>query len=171
MGAVWMIASITSVRNTPGVAVSINAGNRIPGIARGNLYGELRWRDSVSGFSATLEMQRKEQVMASDDNTESAEGYTLANLVLGYSQGGGNWRISEFLRIDNLADKQYIGSVIVNDGNLRFFEPSPGRNCTTWGWLARTVIPPSQIHTALLRLLPRQEIPRPWKSMRRLSQR
>ena len=77
----------TSVRNTPGVAVSINAGNRIPGIARGNLYGELRWRDSVSGFSATLEMQRKEQVMASDDNTESAEGYTLANLVLGFSQG------------------------------------------------------------------------------------
>lgn len=118
----------TSVRNTPGVAVSINAGNRIPGIARGNLYGELRWRDRVSGFSATLEMQRKEQVMASDDNTESADGYTLANLVLGFSQGGSNWRISEFMRIDNLADKQYIGSVIVNDGNLRFFEPSPGRS-------------------------------------------
>ena len=43
-------------------------------------------------------------------------------------QGGSNWRISEFMRIDNLADKQYIGSVIVNDGNLRFFEPSPGRS-------------------------------------------
>ena len=54
--------------------------------------------------------------------------FILANLVLGFSQGGSNWRISEFMRIDNLADKQYIGSVIVNDGNLRFFEPSPGRN-------------------------------------------
>jgi iron complex outermembrane receptor protein len=28
-----------------------------------------------------------------------------------------------------LFDKQYAGSVIVNEGNSRFFEPAPGR---TW---------------------------------------
>ena len=32
-------------------------------------------------------------------------------------------------RLDNLTDKRYFGSVIVNDGNGRFFEPAPGR---TW---------------------------------------
>ena len=30
--------------------------------------------------------------------------------------------------IDNLFNKQYIGSVIVNEGNNRFFEPADGRN-------------------------------------------
>lgn len=30
-------------------------------------------------------------------------------------------------RVDNLADRRYIGSVIVNDGNGRYFEPGPDR--------------------------------------------
>ena len=36
--------------------------------------------------------------------------------------------VSEFLRVDNLADRSYIGSVIVNESNGRFYEPAPGRN-------------------------------------------
>ena len=32
-----------------------------------------------------------------------------------------------FVRIDNLFDRQAIGSVIVTDGNGRYFEPAPGR--------------------------------------------
>jgi hypothetical protein len=35
-----------------------------------------------------------------------------------------------FARIDNLFDKRYVGSVIVNEGNARYFEPAPGRNWT-----------------------------------------
>ena len=31
---------------------------------------------------------------------------------------------------ENLADRRVVGSVIVNEGNSRFFEPAPGR-----GWL------------------------------------
>jgi iron complex outermembrane receptor protein len=30
-------------------------------------------------------------------------------------------------RIGNLADRRYIGTVIVNDGNGRYVEPGPGR--------------------------------------------
>jgi iron complex outermembrane receptor protein len=41
----------------------------------------------------------------------------------------GRWTFREFLRVDNLADRNYVGSVIVNEGNRRFFEPAPGR---TW---------------------------------------
>ncbi len=33
-----------------------------------------------------------------------------------------------FARIDNLLDRRYVGSVIVNDGNGRYFEPAPGRS-------------------------------------------
>ena len=32
-----------------------------------------------------------------------------------------------FARVDNVFDQRWIGSVIVNEGNARFFEPGPGR--------------------------------------------
>jgi iron complex outermembrane receptor protein len=41
----------------------------------------------------------------------------------------GAWEVSGFGRVDNLFDRRYAGSVIVNEGNARFFEPAPGR---TW---------------------------------------
>jgi iron complex outermembrane receptor protein len=43
----------------------------------------------------------------------------------------GQSRPRAFFRIDNLLDKRYVGSVIVNEANARFFEPAPGRH-----WLA-----------------------------------
>ncbi len=33
-----------------------------------------------------------------------------------------------FGRIDNLFDREYVGSVIVNESNGRYYEPAPGRN-------------------------------------------
>jgi iron complex outermembrane receptor protein len=45
-------------------------------------------------------------------------------------QQDGRWRITEFVRIDNVTDKNYVGSVIVNEGNTRYYEPSPRRNMT-----------------------------------------
>ena len=33
-----------------------------------------------------------------------------------------------FGRVDNLFDKEYAGSVIVNESNGRYYEPAPGRN-------------------------------------------
>jgi iron complex outermembrane receptor protein len=50
--------------------------------------------------------------------------------VAGLRQEGRRWRLTEYLRIDNLADRDYAGSVIVNEGNGRFYEPSPRRNMT-----------------------------------------
>ncbi|WP_141134437.1 hypothetical protein, partial [Xanthomonas graminis] len=35
-----------------------------------------------------------------------------------------------FARIDNALDHAYIGSVIVNDGNGRYYEPGPDRGYT-----------------------------------------
>jgi hypothetical protein len=31
-------------------------------------------------------------------------------------------------RVDNLFDREYVGSVIVNESNGRYYEPAPGRN-------------------------------------------
>ena len=64
-----------------------------------------------------------------DRNTDFAPGANLFNLRLGAQQQWARWTVREFVRVDNLADRDYVGSVIVNEGNRRFFEPAPGR---TW---------------------------------------
>ena len=77
-----------------------------------------------------LEARRVAQLPVDDRNTDAAEGYTVVNLRAGAEQRTGKWTVSEFFRIDNVANAQYTGSVIVNDTNGRFFEPAPGRNWT-----------------------------------------
>jgi iron complex outermembrane receptor protein len=37
------------------------------------------------------------------------------------------WRLDALLRVDNLFNSRDVSSVIVNEGNRRFFEPAPGR--------------------------------------------
>ena len=43
-------------------------------------------------------------------------------------QRRGKWRFSEFARLDNLTNRNYVGSVIVNKTNFRYFEPAPRRS-------------------------------------------
>jgi iron complex outermembrane receptor protein len=52
----------------------------------------------------------------------------VANLRMGLAQTVGRVALSEFVRVNNVFDRRYAGSVIVGDTNGRFFEPAPGRN-------------------------------------------
>ena len=106
----------------------VPAGNRLPGVPSSNLYGELRWQHVGSGFGAALEARRNARVQVDDANSDAAEGYTVSNLRAGFVQRGRGWQLSETLRIDNLADRRYFGSVIVAEGNRRFFEPALPRS-------------------------------------------
>lgn len=111
--------------NTP---VTINKGNNIPGTYQTQLYGELAWRDASIGLNSAVEMRHFSKAFVNDTNTDSAPGYTIFSLRASLQQQVGKWRLTEFARVDNLFDKEYIGSVRVNDSNSRFFEPAPGRN-------------------------------------------
>ena len=102
------------------------AGSRLPGVPRGQLYGELRY--GGEGFYAQLEGLYRSRVAVNDRNSEFADAFAVFNAAAGLVQQGGGWRLTEFLRIDNLADRDYVGSVIVNEGNQRFYEPAPDRN-------------------------------------------
>ena len=109
-------------------AVSVPAGSRLPGVPRSQLYAELRYRQD--GFYAQLESLSRSRVAVNDPNSEFADAFTVVNVVAGLVQENGRWRLTEFVRIDNLGDRTYAGSVIVNDGNGRYYEPSPRRNMT-----------------------------------------
>ena len=104
----------------------MNAGNLLPGVPRTQVYAALAYRRDA-GY-AQLEVMHRSRVAVNDANDEFAESYTVTSVVAGLVQRGRNWRITEFVRIDNLADKAYAGSVIVNESNGRFYEPAPERN-------------------------------------------
>jgi iron complex outermembrane receptor protein len=69
------------------------------------------------------------------ENTAHTEAYALFNLRLGYTYKP--WNISTFFEVRNLADKQYISAVTVDDANGRFFAPGDGRafyGGVSWRW-------------------------------------
>lgn len=50
------------------------------------------------------------------------------NLGACFQQTFGPWQLKEFVRIDNLTNRVYAGSVIVNQVNGRHFEAAAGRS-------------------------------------------
>jgi iron complex outermembrane receptor protein len=104
------------------------SGNRIPGVPATSAYAELAWTYAPLGFSATLAGRWASRVYTDDANAAYAAGYTVVNLRAGFQQSARGWRLAEFVQLNNLTDEQYVGSVIVNAANARFFEPSPTRN-------------------------------------------
>jgi iron complex outermembrane receptor protein len=111
----------------PANYLPVAAGNFLPAVAQNSVYLGLTWRYSPLGFSTTLETLGRGKIYADDRNTDAAAGYWVANWRAGFEQQSRHWRFSEFARIDNLANRAYVGSVIVNETNTRFFEPAPGR--------------------------------------------
>ena len=107
---------------------TVNAGNNIPGTYRQQMYGEASWKYPEFGFYTALETRYNSKVFVNDTNTDTADSYTVVNIRAGFQQSVSNWKFNEFLRVENIADKDYIGSIRVNDTNSRFFEPAVGRN-------------------------------------------
>lgn len=105
----------------------LRVGNRIPGIAQNALYASLGWMPE-EGFRAGIEGRYLSKIEVNDGNTEAAPAYFVAGIHAGYVWRTGPWRIGSYARIDNLFDRKYAGSVIVNEGNQRYYEPAPGRN-------------------------------------------
>ncbi len=110
--------------------LAIAGGNRIPGVARGSLFGALNWKPPT-GWRGGVELRYLSSVAVNDSNTEAAPGYATAAASLGYVARIAGWELGGFVRGENLFDKRYAGSVIVNEGNRRYYEPAPGRS-----WLA-----------------------------------
>jgi len=111
----------------PANYLPVAAGNFLPAVAQNSVYLGLTWSYSPLGFATTLETQGRGKIYADDRNTDAAAGYWVANWRAGFEQQSRHWQFSEFARIDNLANRAYVGSVIVNETNNRFFEPAPGR--------------------------------------------
>ncbi|WP_168694257.1 TonB-dependent receptor PqqU [Klebsiella pneumoniae] len=102
-------------------------GNRIPGIARNMGYASFGYQPE-QGWYAGSDISYMSDIMANDENTAKAPSWTVVGLTTGYKWSYGRMDMDLFGRIDNLFDREYVGSVIVNESNGRYYEPAPGRN-------------------------------------------
>ncbi len=107
---------------------TVPAGNRIPGVPQFAAYAELAWKP-IADLTVAGEALYRSKVYVNDLNDDRpAPGYTLFNLRLSAEQKHGPWTLAQLLRVDNVFDRKHIGSVIVGDGNGRYYEPGPERS-------------------------------------------
>ncbi|WP_374343283.1 TonB-dependent receptor family protein [Azonexus sp.] len=119
-----------SYTTSSGATKVVEAGKSLPGVAAHALFGELAWKHPASGFHAAVEGIARSKVEVEDSNADrAAPAYAIANLRFGVDRQYGSLKLRGFLRFDNLFDRQYVGSVVVGDGNKRYYEAAPG---ATW---------------------------------------
>jgi len=113
------------------------AGNMLPGLAKQRLALALNY-DLTSEWRMGVSAEHAGKVYVNDANrplpaggSATSPAYTVAAASVGYRKVMGPWTLRAFARVDNLFDRKYVGSVIVNDGNNRYFEGAPGRQWMT----------------------------------------
>lgn len=138
--AAWTEAEYAQafVSTSAGQSTPVAAGNDLPGVPRRTAFAELVWRPAPQGWHAAVEWRHSGRVWANDTNKEFAPSYHLWALRGGWRQNYGQWRVEALARIDNLADAHTVGSVIVNEGNQRYYEPAPGRSLTLATYVTRS---------------------------------
>ena len=135
--AVYPPGTSPQTRCVPGADVTqynsgdekIFSGAEIPGTYKNTFYGELAYKYDPFGFSGAIEGKAFSKTnVAFNETYGKAPGYAVAAIRGGFTQNVSNWRVNEFLRVDNIFDKNYIGSVRIADLNGSYYEPAAGRN-------------------------------------------
>ncbi len=114
-------------------AATVLAGKQISGTQKTTGWAEAAWRPdkALAGFPGELGLEWRgvARTLANDTNSAVAAGYALASLRWSGSLPlSARDSIEALARVDNLFDKAFVGSVIVNDGNSRFYEPGAPRS-------------------------------------------
>ena len=113
----------------------VAAGSRLPGVPEQQWFGRLQYQPGAWQWAG--EVVASSDTVVNDLATDQAPGYALFNLEAARKWTTAQGALRVFARVDNVLDQRYIGSVIVNDGNQRFFEPGPDRRYSVgvqWQW-------------------------------------
>lgn len=108
---------------------NVVAGNRIAGTSPRSAFAELAWRPMGSERTElATEIQFRDEVVVNDANSDAAGAWSTVALRAQHTVPlAGRSRVELLARVDNLFGREYAGSVIVNEGQGRFFEPGAPR--------------------------------------------
>jgi iron complex outermembrane recepter protein len=100
-------------------------GSQLPGVAAQHLFTALQWEPRTN-YHLTLDDEYVSRVYANDSNSAFAGAYDLIDLAADHTWQLGPDVLRAFVRIDNLLNRRYAGSVIVNNSSAEYYEAGPG---------------------------------------------
>jgi iron complex outermembrane recepter protein len=103
------------------------SGKRLPGIANTLLHWQLNYRPWQDNTELSLHSLYRSKVYINDSNSTSAPAALTFAASARHHQQLSELDVDYWLTLDNITDKDYVGSVIVNQSNGRAFEPAPKR--------------------------------------------
>jgi len=123
----WTYSDFRYTRYTAGS--NVLDGRALPGIPQHWLHFLLRGRPAfVRGAWVEMEETHSSGYLVSDAlNTRTLPWWTT-NLRAGWDGTVGRVRLSPFVGFNNVFNRSYVGSVVINASAGRYYEPAPGRN-------------------------------------------
>jgi iron complex outermembrane recepter protein len=108
-----------------GVTTSFD-GKRIPGIPVHQFQAAVtqRWRPVF----ATAEVVASSRQYVDDANSSSAAGWAIANVRAGGRIQVGGAELLPVVGVNNVFDRRYPGSIVINATGGRHYEPAPERS-------------------------------------------
>jgi iron complex outermembrane receptor protein len=107
------------------------SGNQLPGVAREQYQLGVQWRPFANDMlQLDLGAQQRSRIYTADNNQVYAPYYYTVDLGARGTVFVSLLQFDWWLKLANLSDENYVGSVIVNQANGRAFEPALGRNVT-----------------------------------------
>jgi len=104
-------------------------GRAIPGIPQHWLHFLLQARPGFArGGWAELEQTHSSGYVVDDTLDVRTSPWWTTNVRVGWDGTGGSLRLRPFLGFNNVFNRSYVGSVVINAARGRYFEPAPGRN-------------------------------------------
>jgi iron complex outermembrane receptor protein len=114
---------------TAGGTTHVLDGQRLPGIPRQALRLALRGRPALlqgrgGGAWAEIETQYASSYAVDDTLSRQTSPWWVTNLRVGWDHA----HVAPFMAVQNVFNRKYVGSVVVNAAAGRYYEPAPGRN-------------------------------------------
>lgn len=104
-------------------------GRRLPGIPENWVHLTWTARPAFARGAWLIVDQSYSSGFLVDDTlaTGNAPWHSL-DVRVGWDGAVGRVRVSPFVALNNALDRRYVGSVVINAANGRYYEPAPGRN-------------------------------------------
>ncbi|WP_290616123.1 MULTISPECIES: TonB-dependent receptor family protein [unclassified Arsukibacterium] len=106
----------------------LRADKQLPGVAAAEVHWQWRYTPLLAiPLQVTLQGHYRSKVYTDDYNSDAAPAAIYFNAGVNSQQQYQQWQFTQWLSLNNITDKQYVGAVVVNQANGRSFEPAAGR--------------------------------------------
>ncbi|HSC67043.1 MAG TPA: TonB-dependent receptor [Cellvibrio sp.] len=104
-------------------------GKHLPGVAHQLNQQSVQWSPFANDvMQLELSAQQRSRIFTADNNQVYAPAFNTFDFSLQGAYPIAALQLDWWLRLANLTDENYVGSVVVNQTNGRAFEPALGRN-------------------------------------------